>query len=467
MPFADTKKSDDDLIIVTNAFDLIENYYVDPVDSLAIAQKGVDGMEAYLRSQDITFSREGMPQSQASSSRSKAIGYLSSNYGRLAKIAGANAGALQYAAVNEMVKSLDSYTTYLTPELLEDLKTLIEGAYFGLGIEVALIGDEIAVVSPVDDTPAARAGLKPGDRIAEINDISTEHMTVLDAYKMLRGPLGTEVKLTIRRKGTPKPMEFSIVRQLIEIRQVKHRLMADGIGYVRIPFVHDDITKELKHALAGFGKKESLKGLIIDMRSNPGGLLEESIAVCDLFMKSGTIVVSKGRAAFTNRVYKAYDQGDEPSCPIVILINEGTASASELVAFALHNNRRAVLVGTRTFGKAIIQSVTEFNDGSALQLTIARYYSSEGVTFNEEGVYPDLYVRQAPSGAEDASRGNNSSVTKKTPYDTIPVVDVPPGDSGDAAISIAHSILTEWVGFPSQDWLRQLAEKALRKEGGY
>lgn len=316
-----------------------------------------------------------------------------------------DSAALMQGAVNGMVKSLDPHSSFMTPELYKELEVETQGQFGGIGIEITIIKDVLTVVSPIEDTPAFKAGIKPGDQIIKIDGKSTKNIDIITAVKKLRGPKDTKVTVTIMRENVTAPKDYTLTRALIQIRSVKVKAMEDNIGYVRIAAFQErtseDLHKELKDLDA---KLKPMKGLILDLRSDPGGLLTQAVEVSDMFLKSGTIVSTRGRVKSMETTSVAKNSGDEITCPIVILVNEGTASAAEIVAGALQDNGRALIVGTQTFGKASVQTVIPLEDGSALKLTTARYYTPKGRSIQAEGINPDIVVKYVKP-SEDVDTG--------------------------------------------------------------
>lgn len=296
-------------------------------------------------------------------------------------------------AVNGMIKSLDPHSAYLTPDQYKELQVDTSGTFGGLGIVISMQNDQLTVVSPIEDTPAFKAGLKTGDRIMKIDGQITKGMSIQDAVKKMRGPENTKVTLTILRKDMKEPKDYEIVRAVIKIKSVKHNVYDDNIGYIRISAFQESTVDELKKALQQVnGKSKDLKGIVIDVRNNPGGLLDQAVKASDAFLKSGTIVSTKGRVKAIESKFVAKDDGSEPTCPMVVLVNEGTASASEILSGALQDNGRAIVLGMPTFGKGSVQTVIPLEDGSALKLTTAKYYTPKGRSIQAEGIKPDIVV---------------------------------------------------------------------------
>lgn len=296
-------------------------------------------------------------------------------------------------AVNGMIKSLDPHSAYLTPDQYKELQVDTSGTFGGLGIVISMQNDQLTVVSPIEDTPAFKAGIKAGDRIMKIDGQITKGMSIQEAVKKMRGPENTKVTLTIMRKDFKEPRDYEITRAVIKIKSVKHNVYEDSIGYIRISAFQESTVEELKKALQQIsGKSKDLKGLVIDVRNNPGGLLDQAVKASDAFLKSGTIVSTKGRAKAIESKFVARDDGSEPTAPMVVLVNEGTASASEILAGALQDNGRAIVLGMPTFGKGSVQTVIPLEDGSALKLTTAKYYTPKGRSIQAEGIKPDIVV---------------------------------------------------------------------------
>lgn len=297
-------------------------------------------------------------------------------------------------AINGMIKSLDPHSTYMTEEMYKELEVETRGSFGGVGIEITLVKDILTVVSPIEDTPAYKAGVKAADQIIKINGDSTKDITIMDAVKKLRGKKGTNVTITIVREGLEKPLDIELTRDTIVVKSVKSKIYNKDIGYLRIASFQEHTGDDLAKALNEINPKDKpLAGIIIDMRNNPGGLLNQSIEVSDLFLKKGTIVSTRGRSKSMESKASAKDDGNEPSCPIIVLVNEGTASASEIVSGALQDNKRAVILGTQTFGKGSVQTVIPLEDGSALKLTTAKYYTPSGRSIQAEGITPDIVVK--------------------------------------------------------------------------
>ncbi|MGZ3592248.1 MAG: S41 family peptidase [Syntrophales bacterium] len=297
-------------------------------------------------------------------------------------------------AINGMMKSLDPHSNYMTAEMYKDLEVETRGTFGGIGIEITIKKDILTVVSPLEDTPAYNAGIKAGDHIIQIDGKSTKDITIMEAVKKLRGPKDSKVTVTIMREDMTKPKDYVITRSIIKVRSVKSKIYDGHIAYIRVASFQERTADDLKKVLKDIKAKNGiLEGIILDFRNNPGGLLNQAVAVADVFLKSGVIVTTKGRTKNMETISVAKDDGDEPMCPIVALVNEGTASAAEIVSGALQDNGRALVLGTQTFGKGSVQTVIPLEDGSALKLTTAKYYTPSGRSIQAEGIKPDIIVK--------------------------------------------------------------------------
>jgi len=268
-----------------------------------------------------------------------------------------NAKDLLRGAINGMIKTLDPHSSFMTAEMYKELEVETRGSFGGIGIEITIHKDILTVVSPIEDTPAYLAGIKAGDQIIKIDGKPTKDITIMDAVKMIRGPKDTKVTLSIMREGNTQLKDFVITRSIIKVASVKYKILDDGIAYIRVASFQDKTGEDLRKAIREMTSKAGpLRGIVLDLRYNPGGLLTQSVAVADVFLKSGLIVSTRGRAKGTESKAMARDNGDEPTCPIVCLVNEGTASAAEIVAGALQDHGRAIILGTQTFGKGSVQT---------------------------------------------------------------------------------------------------------------
>jgi carboxyl-terminal processing protease len=303
---------------------------------------------------------------------------------------------LIYGAIKGMVQSLDPHSSFLTKEEHQELLIETKGSFTGVGIEITVRDNVLTVVSPIEGTPAYEAGIKAGDQIIGIDDKPTNDMNLTDAVKNIRGPKGTKVKLTVRREGAEKPLEFSITRDVIPLKSVRSHLLSPDIGYVRISSFQSKTDEDLVSALEKIEDGRALKGLILDVRNNPGGLLTQAIKVSDLFLDSGLIVSTKGRNDSQDMEVPANKNEDLRNYPIIVLVNGGSASAAEIVAGALQDNKRALVLGTKTFGKGSVQTILPLSDGSGLRLTTAKYYTPSGKSIQLSGITPDIKVEFVP-----------------------------------------------------------------------
>jgi len=311
---------------------------------------------------------------------------------------------LIYGAIKGMVQSLDPHSSFMTKQEHRDLMIETKGSFSGVGIEISMRDNVLTVVAPIEGTPAYEAGIKSGDKIIKIGKKSTRGMGLTDAVKNIRGKKGTKVKLTIARKGEEKPIEFVITRDVIPLKSVRSLLLAPDIAYLRISNFQSKTARDLSAALKKIEKDHKLKGLILDLRNNPGGLLSQAIEVADLFLDSGIIVTTKGRNASQDMQVAAKKNDIEGNYPIVVLVNGGSASASEIVAGALQDNKKALLLGTKTFGKGSVQTILPLSDGSGLRLTTARYYTPSGKSIQSSGITPDIEVEYIPPKKEGEKR---------------------------------------------------------------
>ena len=313
---------------------------------------------------------------------------------------------LIYGALQGMMRSLDPHSVFMPPEVYRQIKADTEGEFGGIGVEVELRHGWLTVVSPLEGTPAHSAGLKPGDQIRAIDGTTTEGITMFDAVKAMRGARGEAVVLTIKRPGQDKPLQMKVVRDLIKIVSVSSKLLREGVGYVRLKNFQEGTDKELDRALDTLEKAGPLRGLLLDLRNNPGGLLDQAVRVSDLFIKAGLLVSTAGKGGRVLDEERAHSMGTRTSVPIICLVNGGSASASEIVAGALQDHKRAVILGGRTFGKGSVQTIIDLEDGSGLKLTVARYYTPKGRSIQEKGIDPDIVVpeREPPQRVAQVTR---------------------------------------------------------------
>jgi carboxyl-terminal processing protease len=312
-------------------------------------------------------------------------------------------------AINGMLSSLDPHSAYLTPDLYKELQSDTQGRFGGLGIEITVKGGILTVVSPIEDTPAAKAGIMPGDQIFKIEDEFTKDMSLVDAVKKMRGLKGTKINLTIKREGITDLVEFSLVRDVIRVQSVRSRSLEPGYGYIRLAQFQERSDRDLQRSLEKLAaEKGGIKGLVLDLRNNPGGLLTQAVRITDLFLESGLIVYTEGRIEAQKQKYFAQKDGTWTDFPIVVLVNGGSASASEIVAGALQDHKRAVVLGMKTFGKGSVQTILPLDDSSALRLTTARYFTPNGRSIQATGIVPDIILDNVPADGkpEPAKRPN-------------------------------------------------------------
>jgi carboxyl-terminal processing protease len=303
-------------------------------------------------------------------------------------------------SINGMLETLDPHSNYMPPDVYKEMQTETRGSFGGVGFEITIRDKVLTVVAPIEDTPASRAGIQSGDMILRVDGKSTKDMTLMDAVKILRGPQGTKVTLTILRKGMAEPMDISLTRAIIPIRSIRSKMLEDGYGYIKITQFIERTHKDLVKALTKLEGKKGLKGLILDLRNNPGGLLDQAVKVADEFLDSGLIVYTEGRVEGQKMKFFATKNVKEHPYPIIVLVNGGSASASEIVAGAFQDHGRAVILGTQTFGKGSVQTIIPLEDGSALRLTTARYYTPKGRSIQAQGISPDIVVADLPPGKQ-------------------------------------------------------------------
>ncbi|MEM7007836.1 MAG: S41 family peptidase [Thermodesulfobacteriota bacterium] len=302
-------------------------------------------------------------------------------------------------AIEGMLRSLDPYSAYLSPERYRELQIGTSGEFVGVGMEVTTEDGYLKVITPIEGGPAEKAGVKPRDLIVEIEGKSTKGMIVQEAVNMLRGPKGSTVNVTIEREGTSEPIKVDLVRDKIVVKSVKYDLLENGIGYIKLSQFQENSSQELRNALSQLEAQNGgkLRGVVLDLRNNPGGLLGEAIEIVDEFIDQGLIVSVKGRDKNQARDHYATKNGDFQEYPIVVIVNEGSASASEVVAEALQDNKRATILGTNTFGKGSVQTIIRLEDGSGLKLTTAKFYAPSGRSISEVGLTPDVIVENKDS----------------------------------------------------------------------
>ena len=298
------------------------------------------------------------------------------------------------AAINGVLQSLDPYSAYMTPEIYKSMTTETSGEFGGLGIEVGMEAGVVKVISPIDNSPASEAGIKPGDYIVKINNTQVQGKSLSEAVDLMRGPVGSDIQITIRRIGEKKALNFTITRQIIEVSSVKTEIKQDNVGYIRLTSFNENSSDQIKKEINKFKKNKDIEYYILDLRNNPGGLLSQAIKISDFFLQSGEIVSTKGRKDNENRKWFAKKGDIINNKTIVVLINYGSASASEIVAGSLKDHKRAILIGQRTYGKGSVQSIIPLNNNGAIRLTVSKYYLPSGDSISEVGVLPDFEIEE-------------------------------------------------------------------------
>ncbi len=298
------------------------------------------------------------------------------------------------AAINGVLRSLDPYSGYMSPEILKEMQTETKGEFGGLGIEVGMEAGVVKVISPLDNSPAERVGVKAGDYIVKINNTQVQGKSLAEAVELMRGPVGTNINITVRRRGEKKALNFKITREIIEIKSVKSNIIDDEVGYIRLTSFNENSSDQIKKNIKNFKKEKKIKKFILDLRNNPGGLLSQAVKISDFFLEHGEIVSTKGRKKIENRKYFAKKGDLINGETLVVLINYGSASASEIVAGALQDHKRAILVGESSYGKGSVQSIIPLNNKGAIRLTISKYYLPSGKSISEVGVTPDIEIAE-------------------------------------------------------------------------
>jgi len=296
------------------------------------------------------------------------------------------------SAINGLLQSLDPYSAYMSPETFEEMQTETSGEFGGLGIEVGMEAGVVKVITPMDGTPADKAGLKAGDYIVKINDTQVQGKSLSEAVDLMRGPVGSSIELTVRRRGEKKALTFNITREIIEVQSVKSDLLENNIGYIRLTSFNDNSGEQIENKIRELNKNKNLNSYILDLRNNPGGLLSQAIKISDFFLENGEIVSTKSRKASENRKWFAKNGDITEGKTLVVLINYGSASASEIVAGALKDHKRAIILGERSYGKGSVQSIIPLKNRGAIRLTVAKYYLPSGKSISEVGVIPDIEV---------------------------------------------------------------------------
>ena len=312
------------------------------------------------------------------------------------------------SAINGVLQSLDPYSAYMSPELFKEMQTDTRGEFGGLGIEIGMEAGVVKVISPIDDTPAAEAGIKAGDYIVKIGKDQVQGKTLMEAVKLMRGPVGTSVDLTVRRKNVKKPLEFKIIRKIIEVKSVNSEIISKekNIGYIRLKSFNENSDKQFIRKVKNYEKQKKLIGYIIDLRNNPGGLLNQAISITDFFLEKGEIVSTKGRRTSETRKFFARAGDGIKGKPVIVLINNGSASASEILAGALKDHKRAIILGENSYGKGSVQSIIPLKNGGGIRLTISKYYLPSGKSISEVGVSPDITVEEESQFELETAKDN-------------------------------------------------------------
>ena len=359
---------------------------------------------------------------------------------------------LIYGAINGMLSSLDPHSSFMPPEMYKEMKIETKGSFGGLGIEISIKDGLLTVISPIEDTPAYKAGIKAGDQILKIDSKYTKDLSVMEAVKRMRGPKGTKVILTIMREGFEKPKEFPLTRDVIQVKSVKFKTLDDGFGYIRIAQFQEKTDDDLSTAFEALkkGNGGKLQGLVLDLRNDPGGLLDQAVRVADHFLEDGKLIVyTEGREKDAKMRFAARKGDKEPNYPIVVLINSGSASASEIVAGALQDHKRAVIMGTQSFGKGSVQTIIPLSDNSGLRLTTARYFTPSGRSIQAKGISPDIIVERIELTSSEKKEGmlirekdleNHFETGEKEPVVEKKVEKIPPYKS-DEQIKNDYQIL--------------------------
>ena len=300
------------------------------------------------------------------------------------------------SAINGVLQSLDPYSAYMSPDLFEDMQTDTRGEFGGLGIEIGMEAGVVKVIAPIEDTPASKAGIKAGDFIIKINDIQVQGKSLMEAVKLMRGPVGSSIKLTVRRKNIKKALDFSIVREIIEVKSVDAKILGKkkNIGYLKLKSFNENSDKQLFKKIKDIEKKNNPIGYIVDVRNNPGGLLNQAVSITDFFLNDGEIVSTKGRKISETRKFFARQGDGIKGKPSIVLINSGSASASEILAGALKDHKRAIILGETSYGKGSVQTIIPLKNGGGIRLTVSKYYLPSGQSISEVGVSPDIEIEE-------------------------------------------------------------------------
>tara|TARA_B100000029_G_scaffold411756_1_gene414230 strand:+ start:1015 stop:2157 length:1143 start_codon:yes stop_codon:yes gene_type:complete len=318
-----------------------------------------------------------------------------------------NQNEMMDSAINGVLQSLDPYSAYMSPEMHESMQTETSGEFGGLGIEVGMEAGVVKVISPIDNSPATRAGVKAGDYIVKINEVQVQGKSLMEAVDLMRGPVGSEIEITVRRRGIKKAIIFKITREIIKVESVKSKIIEDNIGYLRLTSFNENSSDQIKKKIKSFRKNKIVKKYILDLRNNPGGLLSQAIKISDFFLDSGEIVSTKSRKGIDNRKWFAKKGDLINGNTLIVLINYGSASASEIVAGALKDHKRAILIGESTYGKGSVQSIIPLKNDGAIRLTVSKYYLPSGESISEVGVTPDIEIAESSDEFRIDSENDN------------------------------------------------------------
>ncbi len=320
-----------------------------------------------------------------------------------------NQSEMMDSAINGVLQSLDPYSAYMSPELFKEMQTDTRGEFGGLGIEIGMEAGVVKVITPIDDTPAAKAGVKAGDYIVKIGNDQVQGKTLMEAVKLMRGPVGTSIELTIKRKNVKKPLKFKITRKIIEVKSVNSEILGKekNLGYIRLKSFNENSDKQFLKVVKEFKNNSKIDGYILDLRNNPGGLLVQAINITDIFLDNGEIVSTKGRKSSETRKFFAKKGDETRGKPIIVLINNGSASASEIFAGALKDHKRAIILGENSYGKGSVQSIIPLSNGGGMRLTISKYYLPSGDSISEVGVVPDIFVEEVGEDFKINTKSDN------------------------------------------------------------
>ena len=318
-----------------------------------------------------------------------------------------NQSKVMDAAINGVLQSLDPYSAYMSPEMYSEMQTETSGEFGGLGIEVSMEAGVVKVISPIDDSPASKVGVKAGDYIVKINDIQVQGKSLNEAVELMRGPVGSEIEITVRRRGVKKAITFKIIRDIIEVASVKSKIIDSNIGYLRLTSFNENSSNQVKKEIKIFKNKKKINNYILDLRNNPGGLLSQAIKISDFFLDNGEIVSTKSRRSSENRKWFAKKGDIVNGDTLICLINYGSASAAEIVAGSLKDHKRAILIGETTYGKGSVQSIIPLNNNGAIRLTVSKYYLPSGKSISEVGVTPDFEIAESSENFKINTENDN------------------------------------------------------------